>query len=129
MKEKERDILAEKPELKKMPYSTPEGYFEGFKTQMKPYESRRSRRTFIPYISAAASLALLVAAGFLFSQRTSNDFEMTQEDYLVFSTDMSTAEYYEYTSEQYAAAQMADDDIINYLIYSGITAEELEHYK
>ncbi len=129
MKEKERDILAERPELKKMPYSIPEGYFEGFKMNMKPYERHRERRKMIPYVSAAASLALLLAAGFLLSQSASADDEFTHEDFLVFSDSMITTEYYEYTSEQYAEAEMENDDIIDYLIYSGITAEEIEHYK
>ncbi len=132
MKEKERDILAERHELKNMPYSIPEGYFEGFKMNMKPYGCVRTRRKAVMYASAAASAAILLTAGILLSQRTSSADEFTHEDYLVFSDSMINSlnsEYYGYTNEQYAEAEMANDDIIDYLIYSGITAEEIEHYK
>ncbi len=131
MKEKERDILAERPELKKMPYRMPEGYFDEFKLNMKAYQAGRMRRKMIPYVSAAASVALLVAAGFLLSRRTSPADEFTHEDYLVFSSSMVNSihsEYYEDPAEKYADAEMANDDIIDYLIYSGVSAEEIEHH-
>ncbi len=128
MKEKS-DILAERTDLKKMPYTLPDGYFDEFRAQMKPYRTHSPRKRALPYISAAASIALLLAAGLLLSQRNSPADEFTHEDFLVFSDSMITTEYYEYTSEQYADAEMANDDIIDYLIYSGITAEEIEHYK
>ncbi len=128
MKEKERDILADRPELKGMPYNLPEGYFDEFKAQMKPYGAHRSRRRLLPYVSVAASVALLTAAGLLLSQRLSPADEFTQEDFLVFSNSVSNSEYYESPSEQYAEAEIANDDIIDYLIYSGISAEEIEHY-
>ncbi len=129
MKEKEPDILAGRPELKKMPYNLPEGYFESFKSQMKPPGSRKSRRKTALLISAAASAAVLLAAGILLSPRPSPDDEFTYEDFLVFSNSMTAGEYLEYTAEQYAEAEIANDDIIDYLIYSGVTAEEIEHYK
>ncbi len=128
MKEKERDILAERPELRKMPYNTPEGYFEEFKSQMKP-NTRPLWKRVLPYVSVAASAALLLAGGLLLSQRSSIDDEFTHEDYLVFSNSMINPEYYEYESEQYADAEIANDDIIDYLIYSGVTAEEIENCK
>ncbi len=126
MKEK-RDILVERSELKKMPYNLPEGYFDEFKSKMKPYGTRRSKPKIIPYISAAASVVLLLTGGLLLSQRTSPADEFTHEDFLVFSDSMINTEYYEYDSEQYA--EMTNDDIIDYLIYSGISAEEVEQCK
>ncbi len=129
MKEKERDILAERPELRKMPYTVPEGYFDGFKLKMKPYETDRRRWKMIPYVSIAASAAILLTAGLLLSRHRSTADEFTQEDFLVFSDSMIMTEYYEDTDDQYADAEMANDDIIDYLIYSGISAEEIEQYK
>ncbi len=132
MKEKERDILADRPELRNMPYTLPNGYFEGFRLNMEAYGKRRSRRKRLSYVSAAASVALLAAGGALLSRSTSPADEFTQEDYLVFSNSMINSihsEYYEDPSGQYADAEMANDDIIDYLIYSGITAEEIEQYK
>ncbi len=132
MKEKERDILAERPELKKMPYNIPEGYFEGFRTHMKPNMTNSLRKRTPAYVSIAASIAVLLAGGFMTSQRSSPADEFTHEDYLVFSSSMINSinsEYYENSTNQYADADIANDDIIDYLIYSGITAEEIEHYK
>ncbi len=128
MKENRRDILAERPELKDMPYSVPEGYFNSFKAQMKPYgKVRRPWKKMVTYVSAAASVVLLVGAGITFSQRISNEAEFTQEDFFAFSGSFDNAEYYDMS--QLADAEIADEDIIDYLIYSGISAEEIELLK
>ncbi len=128
MKEK-RDILAERPELKKIPYTIPKGYFEEFKMQTKPCRRQSPWKKAGPYISIAASVTLLLAGGLLFSRLSSPADDFTHEDFLIFSDSMTSTEYYEYTAEQYADAEIANDDIIDYLIYSGISAEEIEHYK
>lgn len=129
MKEKERDILAERPELRNMAYNLPEGYFDEFKLNMKPYTRLSVWRTAAPYLSVAASVAILATSGLAFLHRASPADDFTQEDFLVFSDTMVNAEYYEYSTEQYAEAEIANDDIIDYLIYSGISAEEIEQYK
>ncbi len=129
MKEKERDILAERSELKKMPYILPKGYLEEFKKNMKPPGAHSPIKKAMPFVSVAASMVLLLAGGLLLSRLAAPDDDFTQEDFLVFSSSMINSEYYEYSSEQYADAEIANDDIIDYLIYSGITAEEIEHYK
>ncbi len=126
MKEKERDILAERSDLKKMPYSVPEGYFDSFKSSAIPPEASPSRRMNVRYLSIAATFLLLLGAGFLLLQRLSPAEEFTQEDYLVFSGSMVNTEYYRHES-QLADAEIAEEDIIDYLIYSGITAEEIEN--
>ncbi len=129
MKEKERDILAERSDLKKMPYILPEGYFDEFKKNMRLPEAHSPMKKAMPFVSIAASAALLIAGGLMLSQLAALDDDFTQEDFLVFSNSMINPEYYEYSSEQYADAEIANDDIIDYLIYSGITAEEIEHHK
>ncbi len=127
MEEKKKDILAERPELKTMPYSVPEGYFNSFKEGMRPCAETHHpqwKRT-VPYISAAAAAALLVGVG-LHMPSSGNDDEFTQEDFLVFSGTMGNTEYY---MDQLADAEIADEDIIDYLIYSGVSAEEIEFLK
>ncbi len=121
-----RDILAERPELRKMPYNLPEGYFDGFRMNMKPGRTQSPWKT---WISVAASVVILITGGLLFSRHISPADEFTHEDFLLFSDSMINTEYFEYTSEQYAEAEMTDEDIIDYLIYSGISAEEVEQYK
>ncbi len=126
----ERDILAAKPELKKMPYSVPEGYFETFKAQAVPYKEKEIGLVgrLMPYVAMAAVFVFLVTAGTFFLQRTSPAEEFTHEDFLVFSSGISNSEYYE-SMNQIADADLAEEDIIAYLIYSGISAEEIELYK
>ncbi|MBR2063989.1 MAG: hypothetical protein IJ971_04770 [Bacteroidales bacterium] len=126
----DRDILAAKPELKNMPYCVPEGYFETFKAQAVPYREKEIGLVgrLMPYAAMAAVFVFLVTAGTFFLQRTSPVEEFTHEDFLVFSSGISNSEYYE-SMNQIADAGLADEDIIAYLIYSGISAEEIELYK
>lgn len=130
MKEKDRDILAAMPELKKMPYSVPEGYFDTFMSQAVPYKEKEIGLIgrLMPYAAMAAVFVFLVTAGTFFLQRTSPAEEFTHEDFLVFSSGIANSEYYE-SMNQIADADLADEDIIAYLIYSGISAEEIELYK
>ncbi len=127
MKEKERDILAETPELKKMPYTVPEGYFDSFRSTVMQSEPSPRRRMNAAYLSIAASFLLLLGAGLLLLQKLSPPEEFTQEDYLVFSGSMTNTEYYR-NENQLADAEIAEEDIIDYLIYSGITVEEIENF-
>ena len=130
MKEMNRNILDENPQLRKQAYSVPDGYFEAFKSQMTPHQQMQQSWTgrLIPYISMAAAFLLLVTAGTFFLQKFTPAEDFTQEDYLVFSHNVITAEYYE-SMDQIADAEIAAEDIIEYLIYSGITPEEIEIFK
>ncbi len=141
MKSYKSDILAERPEMKKMPYGVPEGYFEDFKVSVggkvpaergraeksaaKRSAAKRSVARPVIFISAAASVAaaLVLGAYFIFGAGGTEDF--SQEDLLVFDESYINAEYYEYTGS-IAEAEYSDDDIIEYLIYSGISLEEIE---
>ncbi len=146
MKSYKPDILAERPEMKKMPYGVPEGYFEDFKMAVgrkvpaerglaeksaakrsaaKRSVAKRSVARPAIFISAAASVAaaLVLGAYFIFGAGGTEDF--SQEDLLVFDESYINAEYYEY-SESIAEAEYSDDDIIEYLIYNGISLEEIE---
>ena len=127
MKEMKRDILAENPQLRKEAYDAPEGYFEDFKSRMRPHQDvqRGRMEKLVPYISIAASFIFIVTAGTFFLQRTALTEEFTQEDYLLFANSMVNVEYYE-DNGQLAEAAMAEEEIIEYLIYSGISAEEIE---
>jgi len=127
MKEMKRDILADNPQLREQAYTAPEGYFEDFRSHMRPYlQTQRSwTEKLVPYISIAASFIFIVTAGTFFLQRTASSDEFTQEDYLLFANSMVNVEYYEDT-EHIADASMEEEEIIEYLIYSGISAEEIE---
>lgn len=128
MKEKNRDILADNPKLKEQVYSVPDGYFSGFKAGMTPYASVEPSlaRRLVPYLSMAAVFIFLVTAGTFFLQQTTPADEFTQEDFILYSSNISCIGLYEEEPDQLADAGIADEDIIEYLIYSGISAEEIE---
>ena len=127
MKEMERDILGENPQLRKQAYTVPEGYFEEFRSRMKPYHTAQQNWTekLVPLVSMAATFILMVTAGTFFLQQATPSEEFTQEDFLVFSNDVARIDYYE-EMNHIADADIADEDIIEYLIYSGVSAEEIE---
>jgi hypothetical protein len=127
MKEMKQDILSEKPQLRKQAYTVPEGYFEELRSQIKPPQTVQLNWTqkLVPLVSMAATFILMVTAGTFFLQRATPSEEFTQEDFLVFSSEISRMDYYEEMGHV-ADADIADADIIEYLIYSGISAEEIE---
>ena len=52
---------------------------------------------------------------------------MTEEDYVMFSDNMMNTIAYEMEyGTQLAEAKVSDEDIINYLIYTGVSAEHIE---
>lgn len=122
-----QDILSEKPQLRKQAYTVPEGYFEELRSQIKPPQTVQLNWTqkLVPLVSMAATFILMVTAGTFFLQRATPSEEFTQEDFLVFSSEISRMDYYE-EMDHVADADIADADIIEYLIYSGISAEEIE---
>ena len=129
MEDKRPDILNDIPQLRRQAYDVPEGYFEAFKANAAPYQAKSISLAgrLVPYISMAAMFIFLLTVGTLFLQKTTSPEMMTQEDYLVFSGDMMNAVGYEIEyGDQIADAEIANEDIINYLIYSGVTLEEIE---
>ena len=126
---KENDILKDCMELKQMPYKVPEGYFESFKAEaVKPVVRKLSFwNRMAPYAAMAAVFVFLVTAGTFLLERSAPQYQMTEEDYLMFSDNMMTSIAYELEyGDQLADAQISEEDIINYLIYTGVTPEHIE---
>lgn len=115
-------------ELRKMPYTVPEGYFEQVKEEISRSTAAEEGvslwRKAVPYISVAATFLIMVSAGTFFLEKTTQQDGMTYEDYLVHSDMLIEAEYEQDT--QIADATIAAEDIIEYLIYTGVTAEDIE---
>ena len=125
MKQNDKDILAGRTDLKEMPYSVPERYFEDFRSQMKPTSAKENSlyMRLAPYMAMAAMFILLVTGGtFLLRHAT------PEEEFILFSDNLTNTIYYD-TTEHIADAEIADEEIIEYLIYSGISAEEIENSK
>ena len=132
MKDLERDILQE-ASLKKCPYSVPEGYFESLKEKAVKYSKPapapvfRFKRVVMTAVSMAAMFILMVTAGTFLLEKTTPAEDMTHEDYIVFSDGYFNLEMYEDDmSEQYADASITDEDIVEYLIYTGVSEEFIE---
>lgn len=129
MKTTEKDILKENTQLKQMPFSTPEGYFESLKQNLKDKgHDSRGIGTVATWsrISVAAAIAILVTAGAILMSSPSTANEFTEEDYLVFSDDISTDVIYS-ASTLYAYTEgISDEDIIEYLIDSDWEADDIE---
>ncbi|MBQ8838498.1 MAG: hypothetical protein IJ005_04175 [Bacteroidales bacterium] len=112
------------------PYTVPEGYFDDFRERMAKHPALRSRRRvrIMPSVSVAAAVAVMLTAGTLFLTDRMNDGGITHEDYMVFSDNFDIMTIYdEITAEdRVAEADILDEDIIDYLIYIGVSAEEIE---
>ena len=129
---KENDILKDCMELKQMPYKVPEGYFESFKAEAVIPAVRKLSfwNRMAPYAAMAAVFVFLVTAGTLLLEKSGPQYQMTEEDYLMFSDNMMTSIAYEMEfGDQLADAQISEEDIINYLIYTGVPVEMIEMSK
>lgn len=123
------DILKDCTELKQMPFSVPEGYFDSFKNaNAVPVAKRVSLwNRMVPYVAMAAVFVSLVAAGTFFLERSTPQYQMTEEDYVMFADNMMNTIAYEMEyGDQIAEADLSEEDIINYLIYTGVSAEAIE---
>jgi hypothetical protein len=136
MIENNKDIL-QNSELKKIPYSVPEGYFDKFKAQARTYTEPKYvpvnlRSRLAPYVGIAAMFLFILVLGKIFvrpdiTAPAGADVKdiavMTDdyEDYLVFS-DMDV-----YLSDAgIEPDELSDEDIIEYLIYIGATEKYIE---
>ena len=135
MKDLERDILRE-ASLKKCPYSVPEGYFESLKEKAVKYSKPapapvfQFKKVLMTAVSMAAMFILMVTAGTFLLEKSTPSEDLTHEDYIVFSDGYFDLEMYEGNmSEQYADASISDEDIVEYLIYIGVSEEFIEMSK
>ncbi len=136
------NILTGTDDLKKMPYSLPEGYFEGLSAKVRdrirmetdrPAVRRVIPMRFVLY-AAAAVIAVVIAVGLLFGlsgQKTAIPEDGLQDsDYLYYFTEVIPVTdpesiYYSYNSVTY---DPEIEDIINYLYDEGIDVDTMLDY-
>ncbi|MGN1219714.1 MAG: hypothetical protein ACI4TU_02095 [Candidatus Cryptobacteroides sp.] len=121
------DILSSHEELKKMPYEVPEGYFESFKASAARPQRKKTDiwHKVYPMATMAAMLVVMVTAGTFFLKKATPAQEMSLEDYIICSgMDITTTSYQTYSSAT-ADAQLSNEDIVSYLIYTGMSAENI----
>jgi hypothetical protein len=129
MKINEQDILTTQKMLKENPFVVPEGYFDSFRSdaagRIRPKSSTGWSRKIAPYIAVAASLAILLGVGTTLFHSIPESF--SEEDYILFSDNMIRIDLEEDSvTEQFAEAELYDEDIIEYLIYIGESPESIE---
>lgn len=123
------DILKDYPELRQTPFTVPEGYFDSFKAANAVPVARKLSlwNRVAPYAAVAAVFVFMVAAGTFILEQSVPQYPMTEEDYVMFSDNMMNTIAYEMEyGTQLAEAEVSDEDIINYLIYTGVSAEHIE---
>lgn len=128
MKMNGQDILTSQPTLKERPYTVPDGYFEAFKAEAISKSSTSASKPLsklVPYLAVAASVALLLGLGLSFSRKSIDT--LSEEDYILFSDNLIRTYFDESdVTEQFAEAELYDEDIIEYLIYIGESPESIE---
>ena len=117
----EKNILKENAELKSMPFTVPEGYFKGLKAELKMIPKQQTKpskvikwRPFVRFASIAAVVAALITAGAFFLEKDNSDtgFTVIQEE-----------------TDYFADLQsLTEEDIIEYLISTGVELEDIEPY-
>ena len=130
MKDSERNIMYD-DSLRKCPYSVPEGYFDSLKERAMKYAQPapvfQFKRVLYTAVSMAAMFILMVTAGTFFLKGVTSAEDLTEEDYMVFTDGYIDLEVYDDgLSEQYADASISNEDIVEYLIYTGVSEELIE---
>lgn len=122
-----KDILEN---LNKPPYKVPERYFETFADRVRPWERKSPGRfrNAVSFLSIAAVFAVIAATG-----TTIMKF-MTPEDELQEYGSPLYCELVPYTETVYYSysdgpEEVSENDIIEYLIYNGTSADDMEYIK
>lgn len=137
------DILKSDRKLKQMPFDIPDGYFSSFEHRMlglaekdKPYQKSHKWNftafKSVQVLAAAAAVAAAVVGGFSISEhsRTARQQEQMAQDSFFYTELMPvTGAGIIYEDDSYgsyiADTDISDEDIIDYLIYSGTPVELL----
>lgn len=143
MNEQEFDILQSSKDLKKMPFTVPENFFETMKAEARkctePQVIHVSLWTRLaPYTAIAAMFLFIFTLGNIFlhnspdqaTASTEDTIDVIEyEDYLVFNEVGADVSIYYLAEEDYAMEMADDEDIIEYLIYTGASESYIEYNK
>ena len=143
MNEHEFDILQSSKDLKKMPFTVPENFFETMKAEARkctePQVIHVSLWTRLaPYTAIAAMFLFIFTLGNIFlhnspdqaTASTEDTIDVIEyEDYLVFNEVGADISIYYLAEEDYAMEMADDEDIIEYLVYTGASESYIEYNK
>ncbi len=133
------DILQTDKNLRRMPYKLPEGYFSDLTEQLakqrheNPVEAAVPRtlwQILAPYAAMAAMFTIIALGGKALAEMTGHQKGWTEKDEFIYTelmpvTGPSDQFYGLRDSEYIAEAEPSDNDIVEYLIYSGVSIEEI----
>lgn len=120
-------------------YEVPEGYFDDLRARMSSIpqgsgqaaRNKSGRLDLTPYLALAACFAVMFAVGSAILRSTGSEMEPAEswDAYEEVYADLASMEHPYMMWQEYNAAdedQMDDEDIIDYLIESGASAEVME---
>ena len=112
-----KDILQDKS-LKKTAHNIPDGYFDNLKGSLKKAAVQEevqvtAWRRLLPIITMAAMFALMVTIGGIFLKQATPQDTTAEEA-------SNSPTYYAYSSA------LTQDELLEYLIYTGVEIEEFE---
>lgn len=128
--QKDMDILESDKTLKTTPFKVPDSYFEslGDRTFHKATHKETKLSGLSPYLALAAMFTAIVVTGRFVLEHTSVRKSWTEEDSFFYSELIPVTDpdaiYHSYAWQEDG---VSEDDIIEYLIYSGITIENIEN--
>lgn len=111
----------------------PEGYFEDLKERLSAlpysYSSKNNTFSFRPYIAFVASIVILVVLGnFILGRTATPDTQGEYESMLIAELSSGIDLYDVMTSEEFEAETLSEEEIVDYLISTDISAESLNYY-
>ena len=127
---------------KKNIYSVPEGYFESLQTRLCAIPAQQTEvceepaqvvsfwGKVSPYLTLAASfVAALIVGSFFLGDHSSQSADFSVEDYYYADLIPVTNPYaiYEDAPDTYETVQSSEDDIVEYLISSGASADYIAY--
>lgn len=131
------DILQTDKNLKRMPYRLPESYFTDLTERLeeKRHENpvvtpdhRTLWQILAPYAAMAAMFTIIALGGKALAGIAGHQNEWTDQEEFIYTELMPvtgpSGQFYETSSNEYIAGA-SDNDIIEYLIYSGVSIEEI----
>jgi len=135
--EENKNIL-ESVELRQNPYSVPEGYFENLRPRLHVVTEERTAAPsvwtrFMPYAALAASFAIIVAVGTaILRPTTAVSPEQASFDYALLAPRTNPYSVYDAAAldedeEGYNYGEYTNDDIVQFLIESGISVENIAY--
>lgn len=126
-----KDIL-DREELRKRPYSVPSDYFEGLQSRLMaiPQEQGLPQQEEVrkpavwmrirPYVSLAASFALVLAIGTLALRRPASDMEDSTYEQLLFADMIPHVDPYSFYGDDQEDTELSSEELLDYLVSSNI---------